>query len=71
MRFGSRSHDPEPEKVDATLTGERDRLVRTLRNLADRIEAAPSKRMTESMTWLATAAGPFIKAVERALGAKK
>ncbi len=68
MRFGSRSHDTDPEKPDATVTGERDRLVRTLRDLADRIERAPFKRITGSVAWIAAAVEPLVHVVERALG---
>jgi len=71
MRFGSRSHDPEPEKLDVTVTGERDRLVRTLRDLADRIEKAPFSRITESVSWIAKVVEPVVGVVDRALGTRK
>jgi len=66
MRFGSRSHDVD--KLDAKVTTERDRLVRTLRDLADRIEKAPSGRITESVTRIAVVVEPLVRVVERALG---
>jgi hypothetical protein len=68
MRFGSRSHDTEPQKSETTVTGERARLVRTLRDLADRIERAPFGRITESVAWIAKAVEPVVEVVDRALG---
>ena len=67
MRFGSRSHDVDPKSAPET-TGERYRLVRTLRDLADRIENAPLQRITESVAPLAAAVEPLVQLVERALG---
>ena len=68
MRFGSRSHDTDPDKPETTVTGERARLVRTLRDLADRIEKAPFGRITESVAWIAKAVEPVVTVVDRALG---
>ena len=68
MRFGSRSHDTDPDKPDETVTGERARLVRTLRDLADRIERAPFGRIAESVAWIAKAVEPLVTVVDRALG---
>jgi hypothetical protein len=68
MRFGSRSHDTDTDKLDRTVTSERDRLVRTLRELADRIEGAPFNRITESVAWLTSAVEPLTQMVDRALG---
>ena len=67
MRFGSRSHDTNSEKLDARVTGERDRLVQTLRDLADRIEQAPFNRISDSVASIATAVEPLVRVVERAL----
>lgn len=69
MRFGSRSH--EPEKTDTTVSTERDRVVRTLRDLADRIERAPFNKISESLTWIATTIEPLVAVVERAAGRDK
>jgi len=66
MRFGSRSH--EPDKTDTTVSTERDRLVRTLRDLADRIERAPFNRIAESLAWIATSVEPLVHVVDRAVG---
>lgn len=68
MRFGSRSHDIDVDKLDAAVTTERDRLVQTLRDLADRIEKAPLSRITESVAWISVAVEPLVRVVERALG---
>jgi hypothetical protein len=70
MRFGSHSHI-EPEKVDSTVKGERDRLVALLRGLADKIEAAPVTRVSEALTWMANTAETLAAMVERALSGKK
>ncbi len=69
MRFGSRRHDvdPEPDAIDTKLKGQRDQLVKLLRDLADRIEHAPLGRITDSLTWLAGAVEPMARVVERAL----
>lgn len=69
MRFGRHSHDIDLEKFDAT--GERDRLVRTLRDVADRIEKAPRDRITESPAWIAAALEPLMGILERARGRQK
>jgi hypothetical protein len=66
MRFGSRSHESEPEKHHSKEAVERDRLVRRLRDLADRIDRAPLTRTNS----VAAAVEPLVGAVERALGTK-
>ena len=72
MRFGSRSHSHvDSDQVDAKVTGERVRLVRILRNLADRIETAPPKRVSEGLVSMGAAAEALVQAVERAIGRAK
>ncbi len=73
MRFGSRSHDTntDTDKLDRTVTSERDRLVRTLRDLADRIEGAPFNRISETVAWIASALEPLTRTVERVLGGQR
>lgn len=68
MRFGRRSHDTDVDKLDVKVTTERERLVRTLRELADRIEKAPPSRITESASRIAVAVEPLIRVIERTLG---
>ena len=48
----------DPEKIDAAVKNERDRIVVALRRLADRIEAAPVERVSEGLAWVATAVDP-------------
>lgn len=55
-------------QLNAQLRDERDRLVVMLRQLADRIEAAPIDRVSEGLTWVATAAEGLVRSVERMLG---
>ena len=55
-------------QLNAHLREERDRLVVLLRQLADRIEAAPIDRVSEGLTWVATAAEGLVRSVERVLG---
>lgn len=59
-----RSH---ASQLDAQLRDERDRVVVLLRRLADRIEAAPLDRVSEGLTWVATAAEGLVRSVERIL----
>ena len=54
--------------LNSQLREERDRLVVLLRQLADRIEAAPIDRVSEGLTWVATAAEGLVRSVERVLG---
>ena len=68
MRFGSRSHDIDLDKLDPKISTERDRLVRTLRDVADRIERAPAGRISESAAWITAAVEPLLRVVERVLG---
>jgi hypothetical protein len=56
--------------IDAQLREERDRLVVLLRQLADKIEAAPLARVSEGLTWVATAAEGLVRSVERVLGGR-
>jgi len=69
MRFGTHSHDFEPEKGDSTVAAERARLVRSLRDLAERIERAKLTRARESLASIAAAVEPLKRTVERALAA--
>jgi hypothetical protein len=57
--------------IDAKLRAERDRLVKLLRELADRIERAPLDRITGALTWIGTAAETFIRTVESVIGGEK
>jgi hypothetical protein len=68
MRFGRRSHDIEPQKIDAAVRSERQRLVGILRALADRLEKAPEPKFTEGTPWISAALEPLVRAVDRALG---
>jgi hypothetical protein len=61
----------DSEKIDAAVKGERDRIVVALRRLADRIEQAPVERVSEGLTWVATAAETLVSTIERALGGVK
>lgn len=67
MRFGRRTHDTEPDAGDPKIDDERTRLVGLLRNLADRIEHAPKRRVIEALAELTSAVEPLVRAVERAL----
>jgi hypothetical protein len=67
MRFGSHTH-VDPDQLDPKLKTERDRLVTTLRGLADRIEAAPLERLSEGLASMLVAVEPLVRAVQRALG---
>ena len=60
--------DIDAEKIDAAIQHERTRLVALLHRLADKIEAAPTERVTDDLTWIAPAAQSLLKTVERALG---
>lgn len=68
MRFGSRSHVTTDEVDTSKITPERDRLVRTLRNLADTIEAAPAAPVKAGIARMTAAAVTLVQTVERALG---
>ncbi len=57
----------KPEKIDAAIREERDRIVVALRALADRIENAPVERLSGGVAWVATAADSLIRTIERAL----
>lgn len=61
----------DPEKIDAAVRNERDRIVVALRRLADRIESAPVERVSKGLGWVATAAETLVRAVERALGGEQ
>ena len=63
--------DIDPEKIDAAVKNERDRIVVALRRLADRIESAPVERVSEGFTWVATTVETLVRTVERALGREK
>lgn len=68
MRFGRRSHDIEPAKIDAAVRSERQRMAGILRGLAERIDNAPEARFTEGAAWIMAALEPLVRAVDRALG---
>ena len=53
--------------LDTKVREERDRLVVLLRRLADRLEAAPLDRVSEGLTWVATAAEGLVSSIERIL----
>jgi hypothetical protein len=55
------------DQINAKVTAERDRLVKALRDLADRIERAKLDRVSEGLAWVATAAETLVKTIERAL----
>jgi hypothetical protein len=55
------------DRINAKVTAERDRIVKALRELADRIERANLDRVSEGLTWVATAAETLVKTIERAL----
>ena len=65
------THRYGEEHINAKVTAERDRLVKVLRDLADRIEAANLDRVSEGLTWVATAAETLVKTIERALKLSK
>lgn len=69
MRFGSHSHDIDHETRDPRT--ERERLVRTLRDVAERIEKAPLDQISESLTFFRAALEPLVRVVDRALGRQK
>jgi hypothetical protein len=60
-----------PEKIDAAVKNERDRIVVALRRLTDRIEAAPVERVSDGLAWVATTVETLVRTVERALGREK
>ena len=55
------------DRINAKVAAERDRIVKALRDLADRIERAKLDRVSEGLTWVATAAETLVKTIERAL----
>lgn len=57
----------DEDRINAKVTAERDRIVKALRDLADRIERANLDRVSEGLTWVATAAETLVKTIERAL----
>lgn len=67
MRFGSRSHDTNPDEHDRPVNHERARLVASLRELAAKIEGAPLTRITASIPALTAALEPMARLVDRAL----
>ncbi len=61
------THRYGEEQINAKVSAERDRLVKALRDLADRIERANLERVSEGLAWVATAAEALVKTIERAL----
>ena len=57
--------------LDTKVREERDRLVVLLRRLADRLEAAPLDRVSEGLTWVATAAEGLVGSIERILARQR
>jgi len=70
MRFGSHSHADRNQR-DAKVNAEHDRLVTTLRGLADRIERVNVDQLGDGLVSIAAAVDPLVRAVERALGRQK
>jgi hypothetical protein len=56
--------------LDAALQRERERIVVTLRALADTIATTPLPRLSGGLAWMATATDALVRTVQRALGAK-
>ncbi len=54
--------------LNATLEAERTRIVRSLRDLADRIERAPLERVSQGLGVVAGFAEQLIRRVEQFLG---
>ncbi len=61
----------DPEKIDAAIKNERDRIVVALRRLADKIESAPLDSISKGLVWVATGVEALVQTVERALGRPK
>lgn len=61
----------DPEKIDAAVQNERDRIVGALRRFADRLESAPIGRVSEGLAWVASAVESLGRTVERAIGREK
>ncbi|MDD1679000.1 MAG: hypothetical protein LUO93_07465 [Methanomicrobiales archaeon] len=68
MRAKSSHVHIDSEKIDAKLNAERARLVALLRQLADRLEAAPPARISEGLAWVAAGVEMLVRTVEKALG---
>ena len=56
LRYRSIVTDIDAEKIDAAIQRERIRLVALLRALADKIETAPTERVTDGLTCCAASA---------------
>ena len=69
MRFGSHSHDIDLKTLDPRR--ERDRLVRMLRDVTERVEKAPLDQITGSLASMVAAVEPLMRLFERALGRPK
>ena len=54
-------------EFDGALDRERDRIVVTLRALADTIAATPLPRLSTGITWLGTATDALVHTMQRAL----
>ena len=57
--------DSEPDEVDATIEGERARIVSVLRTIADRLEALPLPTHAEVLVFLATPVETLARWAER------
>jgi hypothetical protein len=57
----------DEQHIDAKLRAERDRLVKALRDLADRIDRAPLDRITGGLAWMASTIETLVQTIERTL----
>jgi hypothetical protein len=57
--------------IDATLEAERGRIVRALRDLADRIERAPLDRVSAPLTLLAGLVEQLVRRAETMFGTRR
>ena len=62
--------DRSVSEIDAALHTERDRIVVTLRALADTIAAAPLPRLSGGIAWMGTATDALVRTVQRAFGGR-
>jgi hypothetical protein len=54
--------------IDAKLDAERTRIVRALRDLADRIEQAPLERLSGALTFVASLVEQLVTRAEQMFG---
>jgi hypothetical protein len=65
------THRYGEDQINAKVAAERDRLVKLLRDLADRLERANVDRVSGGLAWVAMSAETLVKTIERALGLTK